>query len=213
MKIIGLTGSIAMGKSYVARLLIAYGVPVFDADACVREMMAPGGTGFAAIAKTFDPSITAGGKIDRIALGKLVFSDKAAKSLLEGILHPMVRRHEDRFLKRCRRMGEPVAVLDIPLLFETGGERRVDYVAVVQTHPSLREARAMRRPGMTKGRLSGIVAAQMGEAEKARRADMVITSGFDRGETGRQIVKLLHEVTNWSRSRWYGERRQAESVH
>ncbi len=183
MLILGLTGSIAMGKSFAASVFDGFGVPVFDADATVHRLLAPGGEAVAAVRALFPDVADARGGIDRRALGRRVFGDPAALHRLEAVLHPLVRDRERHFLERCARAGVRLAVLDIPLLLETGGERRTDRVAVVTCHPLLQEQRALRRPGMTRERLAAIRAAQMPEAEKRRRADYVIPTGQGKGTT------------------------------
>lgn len=191
MLLLGLTGSIAMGKSHAVRLFRAFGVPVFDADAAVHALFAPGGAAVAQVASAFPGSEAAGGGIDRRALGAQVLGEPAALRRLEAIVHPLVRRAEREFLQRQCRDGRSLVVLDIPLLFETGGERRVDRVAVVSAHPALQRQRALRRPGMTGARLSAILDKQLPDAQKRRRADFVIPSGFDRGASARAVAAVI----------------------
>ncbi|HFA60138.1 MAG TPA: dephospho-CoA kinase, partial [Rhodospirillales bacterium] len=194
MRILGLTGSIAMGKSFAASVFDAFGVPVFDADAAVHRLLGPGGAAVAPVGDLFPEAIDRQGGVDRAVLGRRVFADRAALRRLEAILHPLVRDCERRFLERCARAGARLAVLDIPLLLETGGDRRTDRVAVVTCHPMLQAQRALRRPGMTAERLAAIRAAQMSEAEKRRRADYVIPTGQGKGTTLAIIRRILLDM-------------------
>lgn len=195
MLVLGLTGSVAMGKSHVARALRAFGVPVFDADDAVHALLRAGGGAAAAVGAAFAEVIAPDGSVDRQALGRIVFSDHAARRRLERILHPLVRRAEHDFVARARRHGRRVVALDIPLLFETGGERRCDRVVVVSTLRLLQRQRALARRGMSAQRLAGILAGQAPDIVKRRRADFVIASGYDRGETVRQVGAMLAELT------------------
>jgi dephospho-CoA kinase len=191
MRLLGLTGSVAMGKSHAARIVRAFGVPVFDADRAVHDLLAPGGAAVGAVLAAFPTVAGPEGSVDRQALGGIVFADAAARRRLEAILHPLVRQAERAFVARARRAGYPLVVLDIPLLYETGAERRCDKVAVVSAPPYLQLQRASRRPGMSPERLRGILAGQTSDRIKRRRADFVIRSGFDRGETVRQVGAVL----------------------
>ena len=179
MKILGLTGSLAMGKSTAAQALRRMGIPVHDADHEVHRLLSRGGEAVAAVERGF-PGVTREEAVDRQALGRKVFADQAALKRLEAILHPLVRKAERRFLARCRRQRRRIAVLDIPLLFETGGDRRCDAVLVVSAPRRVQLARALRRPGMTLAKLAGVEARQMPDAEKRRRADAVIPTGLGR---------------------------------
>ncbi|HEX6016274.1 MAG TPA: dephospho-CoA kinase [Geminicoccaceae bacterium] len=179
MIVLGLTGGIAMGKSRAAAMFRAHGVPVFDADAEVHALMAPGGAATAPVGAAFAACLGPDGGVDRGALGRRVLGDPPALRRLEAIVHPLVRAGEGRFLRRACRAGVPLAVLDIPLLFETGGETRVDAVAVVFASPLLQAQRALRRPGMTPEKLGRILAQQVPDAERRKRADFVLPSGYD----------------------------------
>ncbi|HLO75588.1 MAG TPA: dephospho-CoA kinase [Magnetospirillum sp.] len=176
MKVLGLTGSIGMGKSTAAAMLRRLGVPVHDADATVHRLLGPGGAAVAAIAAAF-PGVVMDGAVNRQELGRRVFGQPAELRRLEAILHPLVRQAETRFLKRHRRLGTPLVVLDIPLLFETGGQRRCDRVAVVSCPAFLQAQRVLRRPGMNPAKLAAIRAQQMPDAEKRRRADFILPTG------------------------------------
>lgn len=193
MIVLGLTGSLGMGKSTAAAMLRRFGVPVHDADAEVHRLLGPGGAAVAAVARQF-PSARAGDRIDRRILGRLVFDDVPALKRLESILHPPVRAAERRFLAACRRRRVPVAVLDIPLLFETNGEPRCDGVIVVSAPLWLQRQRVLRRPGVTAARLDAILARQMPDAEKRRRADWVVPTGLGKTVTLRCLRKILREV-------------------
>ena len=180
MVLLGLTGGVAMGKSTAAAAFRCYDVPVFDADAAVHRLFAPKGAAVEAVAAAFPGSLLGDSGIDRAALGRMVFGDRAALKRLEAIVHPLVRAAERRFLGRCAARGLRLAVLDIPLLFETGGERRVDAVAVVSAPAFLQAQRALRRPGMDAARLEAVRARQTPAADTRRRADYVIPTGLGR---------------------------------
>ncbi len=188
MRVVGLTGSIAMGKSTAARMIRAMGIPVHDADATVHRLTGPGGAAVAAIAAAF-PGTVRNGAVDRRALGDRVFRDAAELQRLEGILHPMVRRAQRRFLLRHR--ARPVVVLDVPLLFESRGDRRCDTVLVVSAPAWLQHQRVLRRPGMSAAKLAGILAKQMPDPEKRRRADHVIPTGLGFAATWKALRKAL----------------------
>lgn len=178
MIVLGLTGSIGMGKSTTATLFAEAGVPVYDADAAVHRLYE--GEAVAAIEAAF-PGTTANGKVDRNRLSARVVHDPAAMSKLEEIVHPMLGASRQKFLRDAERSGAPVAVVDVPLLFETGGERRVDAVVVVTTSAELQRERILARPDMTEEKLAAILARQMPDAEKRKRAHFVVdtTHGLD----------------------------------
>ncbi|MFO1047769.1 MAG: dephospho-CoA kinase [Geminicoccaceae bacterium] len=191
MILLGLTGSIAMGKSRAAERFRAFGVPVFDSDAQVHALMAPGGAAVASVAAAFPGSIGAHGGVDRAALGRLVLNQPGELRRLEAIVHPLVRAGQERFLRRACRAGAWLVVLDVPLLYETGADRRVDAVAVVWASAMLQAQRALRRPGMTADKLARIRAAQLPDAWKRRRADFVICSGYDGGVLSERVGAVL----------------------
>ena len=193
MVVLGLTGSVGMGKSTAARMLRRLRVPVHDSDAEVHRLLGPGGRAVAGVARAF-PSAAKGDRIDRTGLGRLVFNDPAALKRLERILHPQVRAAQARFLAACRRRRVPLAVLDIPLLFETGGEDRCDGVIVVSAPLWLQRARVLQRPGMTDARLAAILGQQMPDAEKRRRARWVVPTGLGQALTLRRLRAILREV-------------------
>jgi dephospho-CoA kinase len=198
MFILGLTGSIGMGKSATATMFAEEGVPVHDADAAVHRLYE--GEAVPLIEAAF-PGTTRNGKVDRDKLGRRVLGDDAAILRLEQIVHPLVRRAEEQFLAATAREGAPVAVLDIPLLFETGGQARCDAVAVVSAPADLQRARAMERPGMSEGKLAAILAKQMPDAEKRRRADFLVDTsrGFDAARA--QVREILKAVATMARRR------------
>jgi dephospho-CoA kinase len=179
MVVLGLTGSIGMGKSTAAASFRCFGVPVLDSDAVVHAMMAPGGAALAPVAAAFPGCLDAAGGIDRAALGRKVFGDPAPLARLEAIVHPLVRAAQRCFLARCCAAGRRLVVLDVPLLYETGGERLVDAVAVVSASAMLQAQRVLRRPGMSAERLAAILRRQLPDAEKRRRADFVIRTDLD----------------------------------
>jgi len=178
MFVLGLTGSLGMGKSTTARFFAEEGVPVHDADAVVHRLYE--GEAVPLIEAAF-PGTTVGGKVDRNRLAVRVLNDPAALKRLEDIVHPLVQAAEQRLLADAETRGERVAVLDIPLLFETGGDRRVDAVVVVSAPSEVQRSRVLERPGMTIEKLESILAKQMPDAEKRRRADFVVdtSQGFE----------------------------------
>jgi dephospho-CoA kinase len=193
MIVLGLTGSIGMGKSTAAAMLRGMGVPVHDADAAVHKLLGPGGKALAAVGAAF-PGVVGPAGVDRLKLGAIVFKDAAALKRLEAILHPMVRDDERRFLAAMRRRRADVVVLDIPLLYETGGDRRCDAVIVVTAPAFLQRARVLARNGMTEEKLHAIVAKQVPDAEKRGRADFVVDTGHGRTTTLRQLADVLRAV-------------------
>lgn len=192
MVVIGLTGSIGMGKSTTARFFAEAGVPVHDADLAVHHLYAHGA---APLVEAAFPGVSNVEGIDRDKLAKLVLDDPEALKRLEGIVHPLVRREEVRFLDEAERAGAPIAVLDIPLLFETGADRRVDAVVVVTAPREVQRARAFTRAGMTEEKFQAILARQMPDAEKRHRADFVVdtSKGFD---SARQQVHAILQAAS-----------------
>jgi dephospho-CoA kinase len=192
MRIVGLTGSIGMGKSAAAAMLRRQGVWVHDADAVVHALLGKGGAAVDAIRRLF-PGVVKNGAVDRVALGKRVFGDAKALRRLEAIVHPLVRARTDRFIETAARARRPLVVLDIPLLFEKGG-RRCDAVIVVSAPAFLQAQRVLRRPGMSPARLQSILAHQMPDREKRRRADVVITTGLGKASTFRQLARARRSL-------------------
>ncbi|WP_316975980.1 dephospho-CoA kinase [Shumkonia mesophila] len=201
MVILGLTGSIGMGKTVAAGMFRRLGIPVHDADAAVHRLLGRRGGAVAAVAAAF-PGVLREGAIDRRELGRRVFDDAAAIGRLEGVLHPAVRADQAAFLRRQARRGCKLAVLDVPLLFETGADGNCDAVAVVMAPPFVQEARVLARPGMTRQRLEAIRARQMADAEKRRRADFLIPSGLGRRETLRAIMRIAAQARTLRPCRW-----------
>ncbi len=189
---LGLTGSIGMGKSTVAAMFRELGVPVFDADAEVHRLQAPGGAMLPAIEAAF-PGVTGPDGLDRAALGARVFGDAAALARLEAIVHPAVAAAQAAFM--AEHGGAPLVVLDIPLLFERGGVSRVDAVAVVSAPFEVQRARVLARPGMTDARFRDIVGRQTPDAEKRARADHIIDTGQPLAQTRAQVSALVACLT------------------
>ncbi len=185
---LGLTGSIGMGKSTVAAMFAAQGVPVFDADATVRALQGPGGALLPAIEAAF-PGSTGVGGVERAALRRAVFADPAARLALEAIVHPAVAAARRAF--DARHAAAPVVLHDVPLLFETGGEAGVDTVLVVSAPAAAQRARVLARPGMTEAVFQAILAAQTPDAEKRARADVVIDTGGTLAATRAQVRAVL----------------------
>jgi dephospho-CoA kinase len=193
MHVIGLTGGIGMGKSTVAGAFRRARIPVFDADAAVHALQAPGGAAVRPIAAAF-PTAVREGKIDRAALRAAVLGDPTALRRLEAIVHPLVRRAERAFLARARRAGARIAVLDIPLLLETAGERRVDTVLVVSAPRSVQIARVRRRRQMNDAQIEAVLRRQMPDREKCRRADIVLKTGLSRHYALRRLRRLIRSL-------------------
>ena len=193
MRIIGLTGGIGTGKSTAATLFRRVRVPVFDADCVVHALQAPGGAALRPIGAAF-PGTVRNGVLDRAALRALVLADPAALRRLEAIVHPLVRQAEHRFLGRARRAGAPAVVLDIPLLFETGGAGRVDTVVVVSAPRAVQLARVARRRGMSPAQAEAVIARQMPDAEKRRRADLVIRTGLSRRHAQSRLARFIQAI-------------------
>lgn len=193
MIVLGLTGGVGMGKSTAAAMLRRMRIPVHDADATVHKLMAQGGAAVAAVAKEF-PEALRGGAIDRRVLGRRVFGDRLALKRLEAILHPLVRRDQTRFLRRHRAARTPLVVLDIPLLYESGGARRVDAVLTMTAPPYLQRRRVLSRPGMTEAQFAGILAAQVPDSLRRREADFVVPSSLGKGFTYRQLRRIVEKL-------------------
>src|SRR5689334_498952 len=190
MVIVGLTGSIGMGKSTAATMLRQMGVPVYDADAAVHALQAPGGAALPPIERAF-PGVVKGGVLDRQALGARVFGNKEALRRLEAIVHPLVAQKQRAFLRRAAQRGVPLVVLDIPLLFEGRGERRVDATLVVTAPLFLQRRRVLARPGMTSEKFAGILRQQLPDRTKRRLATMVIPTGLGLAPTRLALEKAV----------------------
>jgi dephospho-CoA kinase len=198
MIILGLTGSIGMGKSTTAKLFAEAGVPVYDADANVHSLYE--GEAVAAIEAAF-PGTAADGKVDRNKLSARVVHDPVAIKRLEQIVHPMLGASRQKFFADAERSGAAIAVLDIPLLFETGGEKRVDGVVVVTTTPEIQRQRILSRDNMTSEKLDAILARQLPDAEKRRRADFVVDTSHGLDPVRAQIRDILHQAAKMPQRR------------
>ncbi len=188
--VIGLTGSIGMGKSTAAAMLQRRGLLIFDADATVHQLMGVGGSAVAAVEEAF-PGVVKNGAVERPELGKRVFGDSAKLKQLERILHPRVGQAERAFLASVARQRLPMAVRDVPLLFETGGQKRCDATIVVSAPAHIQAARVLARPGMTVERLEQIRAKQMPDAQKRQKADFVVPTGLGRRVTWDALGRVL----------------------
>jgi dephospho-CoA kinase len=198
MIVLGLTGSIGMGKSTTAKLFAEAGVPVYDADATVHKIYE--GEAAPAIEAAF-PGTTVNGKVDRAKLSAKVVHDPAAIRQLEQIVHPMLRAYHQKFLDDAERSGAPVAVVDVPLLFETGGEKRVDAVVVVTTSPENQRQRILSRGTMTSEALDAILARQMPDEEKRKRADFVVDTSHGLDPVRERIRHILAQAAKMPRRR------------
>ena len=190
MRIIGLTGGIGMGKSTAASVFRGARIPVFDADLAVHRLQAKGGRAVKPIEAAF-PGTTRHGAVDRTALRAAVFGDRDALTHLEHILHPMVEAEERAFVARARRAGKRAVVLDIPLLFETKGDTRVGTVVVVSAPRAIQIHRVAQRRGMTKADVEAVIARQMPDRDKRRRADLVVRTGLSRGHTRQLLQRFI----------------------
>ncbi|MEI9412985.1 dephospho-CoA kinase [Mesorhizobium salmacidum] len=195
MIVLGLTGSIGMGKSTTAKMFAEAGVPVHDSDETVHRLYA--GKAAPLVEAAF-PGTTVGGSVDRAKLAARVLGDAAALKKLEAIIHPLVRADADAFLARHRNAGESIAVLDIPLLFETGGRGRVDKVVVVTAPAEVQRQRVLARPGMTEEKLASILAKQVPDAEKRRLADFVIDTGEGLEAARATVAAIIAEIKGGS---------------
>lgn len=202
MFILGLTGSIAMGKSHAARSFRAFGVPVFDADAAVHGLFTPGGAAVGPVLAAFPDVADATDGIDRKLLGQAVFGDDDALKRLERIVHPLVRATQRRFLMQQAAARRPLAVLDIPLLYETGGDALMDAVAVVSAPAFLQAQRVLRRPGMSRQRLDAVLARQWPDRLKRKRADLVICTGLDKRRSIDAIASIIGDVAERPAEAW-----------
>jgi dephospho-CoA kinase len=198
MIVLGLTGSIGMGKSTTAKLFAEAGVPVYDADAAVHRLYE--GEAVAAIEAAF-PGTTVDGKVDRNKLSAHVVHDTSAIKRLEGIVHPMLSASRERFLRDAEQSGAPVAVVDVPLLFETGGDKRVDAVVVVTTAPEIQRQRVLARDNMSVERFDAILARQLPDAKKRQRADFVVDTSHGLDPVRARIRDILDEAAKMPKRR------------
>ena len=190
MIVVGLTGSIGMGKSVLARQIKTLGIPVHEADAAVHKLLGVGGAAVQKLGKIF-PAALRNNAIDRKILGQIVFHDAHARKILEKILHPLVRRDSEDFLKMCRLKGFKIAVLDVPLLFETRQTQRFDYIICVTAPQFVQTRRVMSRSGMSLTRLRAVLKLQMPDAVKKRQADTVICTARGYSSSLRSVQKLM----------------------
>jgi dephospho-CoA kinase len=193
MKVLGLTGGMGMGKSTAAAAFRRAHIPVFDADATVHQLQARGGRAVRAIGAAF-PGTVRDGSVDRVALRKAVLGKPDALARLERILHPMVEQEERAFVGRARRRGSRLVVLDIPLLFETGGDRRVDRIVVVSAPRAVQMHRIRSRRSMNAADIAAVIARQMPDAEKRLRADVIVRTGLSRHHSLKTLRRLIKEV-------------------
>jgi dephospho-CoA kinase len=198
MRVLGLTGSIGMGKSTTAKLFAEAGVPVYDADATVHKVYE--GEAVGPIEAAF-PGTTANGRVDRAKLSAKVVHDSAAMKRLEEIVHPMLRAYHQKFLDDAETSGAPVAVVDVPLLFETGGDKRVDAVVVVTTSPEVQRERILARGTMSQEALDAILARQMPDAEKRKRADFLVDTSHGLDPVRERIRDILDQAAKMPRRR------------
>lgn len=190
---LGLTGSIGMGKSTTAAMFAARGVPVFDSDAVVHELYA--GQAVPMLEAAFPGITSADGVIDRTVLAQKVLGNREALQKLEAIVHPLVRREREAFLSEQKAAGHPLVLLDVPLLFESGGDADVDRIAVVSCPEDVQKARVMARPGMTEEKFASILARQVPDAEKRARANFIIETGEGLAATEQRVEAIILELT------------------
>ena len=202
MKIVGLTGSIGMGKSTTSGLFAEAGAAVYDADAAVHEIYAPGGAAVEPVGAAF-PGVVVGGGIDRARLSKHVLGNPEALKTLEQIVHPLVGRGRQMFFEQARREQRDIVILDVPLLFETGGDKALDAVIVVSAPSDIQRERVLARPEMTPDKLDAILARQMPDAEKRQRADFVIdtSAGLEAARTQVEAIMLTLMDPSWVSTR------------
>jgi len=191
VKIIGLTGSIGMGKSATARLFREAGIPVFDSDACVHALYDAGGAAVGPVEAAFPGSLAEDGSIDRARLSRQLNEDPDGFARLEAIVHPLVGEARQYFLDAARKDGADIVILDVPLLFETGGHEHVDAVIAVHAPHHVRRERVLQRPGMTEDKLAAIIARQTPDSVKLEKADYVVetSGGFD--DARQQVGKII----------------------
>ena len=201
MIIIGLTGSIGMGKTTAGAMLTRLGVPVYDADAAVHRVFARGGGAVEPVGGAF-PGTVKDGAVDRDALSSAVLGDPEKLAQLEAIVHPQVRQVQLAFLRRSARARRKMVALDIPLLFETRGERRCDYTILVSAPRAVQARRVLRRPGMTPEKFASILARQMSDYEKRKRADFIVLTALDKGRTMGQLAGIVTLLRGREGSHW-----------
>lgn len=193
MKIVALTGSIGMGKSATARLFAEAGIPVFDSDACVHELYAPGGAAVEPVEDAF-PGVVREGSIDRETLARRLREDETGFERLEAIVHPLVAASRNAFLEAADKAGQDMVLLDIPLLFETGGDALADIIVVVSAPDDVRRERVLQRPGMTPEKLDSIIARQIPDSIKRSKADYVIKTADGIDDARRQVDDVIRQI-------------------
>lgn len=196
MLLVGLTGSIGMGKSETAKMFAKHGIPVYDADAAVHALYDKGGAAVEPIREAF-PDAIVDDAVDRAKLSGLVLHDPDAIKKLESIVHPLVGEAQINFLKEAYESGAPMAVLDIPLLYETGGETRVDAVVVVSAPEDVQRARVLERPGMTEEKLDQILAKQVPDAHKRERAHFIVDTHKGLDHAYDQVTRIIEDLESW----------------
>ncbi len=194
MIIVGLTGSIGMGKTTAGRILQHLGLPVHDADACVHSLLSPGGEAVPFVSAAFPEAKGENGRIDRHKLGLIVFADPEKRKELEQILHPLVRRQQKRFLLATSVRGSKIAVLDVPLLFETGVYRGCDYTVCVTAPYFIQKQRVLSRPGMTEKKFRDRLNSQLPDIDKRKMADFVVQTGLGKAYTYRQLRAVIDRI-------------------
>jgi dephospho-CoA kinase len=202
---VGLTGSIGMGKSATAAMFAEAGCPVYDADAEVHRLYARGGAAVGPVEAAF-PGVVENGQVNRAKLSERVVGDHAALDRLNRVVHPLMGQARREFFRLAEASGAPIVVLDIPLLFETGGERNVDAVVVVSAPPQVQRARVLAREGMSEAKLDGILARQMADVEKRTRAHFVVDTGGGFEAARAQVAQIVAEL---KRPDWRERRAQA----
>jgi dephospho-CoA kinase len=195
MIILGLTGSIGMGKTTAAKMLRDIGVPVHCSDDAVHDALNKGGKAVSAVSQAFPAAYDKkSDSIDRKKLGKIVFEDDKKRAALEAILHPLVRESQDAFIKEQKKHGTSIVCLDIPLLYETGAEARTDYVMVVSAPKAVQKQRVLARPDMTEDKFEAILKTQLSDKEKRKRADFVIPTGVGMDHTRQHLTDTINKL-------------------
>lgn len=190
---VALTGSIAMGKSTTAKMFADLGCPVFDADAAVHSLYARNGDAVPVVANLF-PDAVVGGAVDRQKLSAIILNDPQALGRLETAIHPLVHKQQQEFIQEARDAGHQFVVLDIPLLFETGGDEKVDLIVVVSAPADIQRNRALKRPGMTEGKFTEILKLQLPDADKRTRADFIVDTGDGLDVAIDQVRNIVEEL-------------------
>lgn len=193
IRLLGLTGSIGMGKSETAKMFVRQNIPVFDSDQAVHDLMGPGGAAVTAVESAF-PGVVTENAIDRKRLGARVFGDPAALNKLEKILHPKVSALRAQFVKQAEAAGHDLVVLDVPLLFETGGEAQCDHVIVVSAPAGVQRQRVLSRPGMTADKFEHILAKQLPDQQKRERADFIVQTDQGIGYAEDQVRAIIEKI-------------------